>query len=136
MVTKKFLDTIVLFDGICNLCNEGVNFIIDHDPRKEFKFASLQSDAGIGLLKRAALPIADLSTIVLYDNGKFYTKSSAVLRIAGKLSYPWRLAKLLLVVPPFVRDPAYNFIGRNRYRWFGTKDACRVPTPELRERFL
>jgi predicted DCC family thiol-disulfide oxidoreductase YuxK len=128
--------SIVLFDGVCNFCNRSVNFIIDRDPRRRFRFAPLQSDTGKELLRRFDLPAEMLSTMVLIEGDRCYTKSSAGLRIARRLRWPWSLAAAFLIVPPPLRNVVYDFIARHRYRWFGKSESCRVPTPELRERFL
>lgn len=129
-------EAVVLFDGVCNLCNSSINFVIDRDPRGRLAFASLQSPAGQALLAEHGLPTSDFDTMVLIESGRTYLRSSAALRVLGKLRMPWRLLYPLLLIPPFVRNPVYNFIARRRYRWFGRLDACRVPTPELRRRFL
>ncbi len=130
---------VVLFDGVCNLCNAAVQWLIERDPSGRFRYASLQSEVARGLLAArlseeeiAALPDA----IVLIDGAGVYTRSAAALRIAGKLGLPWKALAAFLVVPGFVRDAAYRFIVRNRYRWFGHREACMVPTPELAGRFL
>jgi predicted DCC family thiol-disulfide oxidoreductase YuxK len=127
---------IVLFDGVCNLCNSSVNFLIDHDPHGRLRFAALQSETGQCLLRRFGLRTTDFDTLVLVDGRHCYTRSTAVLRIAARLEGPWRFAAGLLLLPAFLRDPLYNLLARRRYRWFGKSDACRMPTPELRARFL
>jgi predicted DCC family thiol-disulfide oxidoreductase YuxK len=129
-------ETIVLFDGVCNLCNAAVNFVIDRDPRGRIAFASLQSPAGQKLLAEHGLSTTDFDTMVLVSGGQVYTRSSAGLRILGKLRMPWPLLMPLLVVPSPLRNTVYNFIARRRYRWFGRSEACRVPTPEMQSRFL
>jgi predicted DCC family thiol-disulfide oxidoreductase YuxK len=126
---------IVLFDGVCNLCNSSVQFIIDRDPDAQFRFAPLQSDVGESLRARHEIP-EELDSIVLIDDGKAYWKSSAALRVARRLQGAWSLLFALIVVPPFVRNAIYGWIARNRYRWFGREDACRLPSPDLEERFL
>lgn len=129
---------IVLFDGVCNLCNGAVNFMIDRDPKGKLVFASIQSDAGKKVLAEhgIAVPEGDPSTIVLVVGGRTHEASGAALRIAARLSFPWFLLAAGLVVPWFLRDIVYYFVAKNRYRWFGKGDACRIPTPELRARFL
>jgi predicted DCC family thiol-disulfide oxidoreductase YuxK len=127
---------IVLFDGVCKFCNASVNFIIDHDPPGRVRFAALQSPTGQELLRRFGLKTNDFDTLVLVEGGRASTRSTAALRVASYLAAPWRFAAALLLLPPFLRDPLYNLLARNRYRWFGTLDACRVPTPEIRSRFL
>jgi len=127
---------IVFFDGVCNLCNGAVNFIIDRDPDAYFRFAPLQSDAADQMLSHTDAADADLSIIVLLEGGTMYTRSTAALRIARHLSGPWPLLSAFLVVPCPLRDAVYDWVAANRYRWFGRRDQCRVPTPVLKARFL
>ncbi len=129
---------VVLFDGVCNLCNGAVQFLVDRDPRARLRFASLQSARGAELLTAhgRAVPEGDPDTIVLIEDGVAYERSSAALRIARHLGGVWRLAYAFIVVPRPLRDLVYRFVAKNRYRWFGKTDECRVPTPELRARFL
>jgi predicted DCC family thiol-disulfide oxidoreductase YuxK len=126
---------IILFDGVCNLCNATVLFVLDRDPDCRFRFASLQSSAGRRLLGRAEVD-TDMSSIVLIENGRQYRSSTAALRIARKLSWPWPVLYLLIAVPRPLRDLVYGWVARNRYRWFGRTDTCRVPSPTLMHRFL
>lgn len=126
----------ILFDGVCNLCNAGVNFIIDRDKKGVFQFAALQSPNGKFLLNKFDLPTGELKTIVLIDQDKIYTKSTAVLHVAKQLSGLWRLLFVLIIIPRFMRDTCYNTIARNRYKWFGKTNACRVPTSNLKKRFI
>ena len=128
--------SIILFDGVCNLCNSSVNFIIDHDKRNDFRFASLQSEAGQDLLKKFHLNVKDFDSIILVENGKHYERSSAVLKIVKKFPGLWKLLYLFIIVPKPLRDFVYDIIADNRYKWFGKKESCRVPTPELKEKFL
>lgn len=127
---------IVLFDGVCNLCNHSVQFVIKRDAKNYFKFGALQSEKGKALLEQYKLPLDALDTVVLIEYGKAYTYSTAPLRIARKLSGLWPILSIFLLVPSFIRHPIYRWIGRNRYRWFGEKDSCMMPSPELRKRFL
>ncbi|MFT9849948.1 thiol-disulfide oxidoreductase DCC family protein [Aneurinibacillus sp. REN35] len=127
---------ILLFDGVCNLCNHAVLFIIKHDPKETIRFASLQSDIGQALVKQHGLLSHGLKSIVLIEANKAYTKSSAALKVARRLQRPWPLLYVFIAVPRPVRDIVYNWIARNRYRWFGKKEQCMIPTPELRKRFL
>jgi predicted DCC family thiol-disulfide oxidoreductase YuxK len=129
-------EPIVLFDGVCKFCNAGVNFLLDHDARRRLRFAPLQSEAGRALLGRFGLRTDDFDTIVLVENGRAYARSAAALRIARHLGGAWPLLAVLFAIPPFLRDGAYDLFARNRYRWFGKTDTCRVPTPEIRDRFL
>lgn len=127
---------IVLFDGICNFCNASVNFIIDRDPKKQIRFAPLQSEAGQRLLQKFNLSPIDLSTLILVEGETYYTKSTAALRIARMLKGFWSSLYGFIVIPSFIRDGIYDVIARNRYNWFGKMEVCRVPTDELKERFL
>jgi predicted DCC family thiol-disulfide oxidoreductase YuxK len=127
---------IVLFDGVCNLCHASVNFILDRDPAGQFRFASLQSPTGQDLLRRLNLPTDKLSTVVLVEGDRWHTKSSAALRIAWRLKAPWPLLAVFLLVPWPLRNLVYDLIARNRYRWFGKNETCRLPTPSVRQRFL
>ncbi len=127
---------IVLFDGVCNLCNTSVNFIIDHDPDGYFKFAPLQSDIGQRLLRRCGVEGDGLDSIVLIEGERAYHRSAAALRIARRLRGVWSWLYGLLIVPRPIRDRVYDWVARHRYRWFGRTDQCRIPTPELRRRFL
>src|SRR5258708_637506 len=125
---------IVLFDGVCNLCNGAVRFIAANDPGGHFAFLSLQSPRGAALLGPGSAPPA--ASIVVLDGGKRYEESDAVLHIAVNLRWPWPLAFGLILVPRNVRDAAYRWVARNRYGWFGRRDVCALPPPEWRERFL
>ena len=127
---------IVLFDGVCNLCDQSVQFIIKHDPKGRYKFAPLQSDIAKRLLKEHQLDEEDLERAVLIENGKAYTHSTASLRITKHLSGAWPLLYGFIIVPPFIRNAVYRWVARNRYHWFGQKDNCALPTPENKERFL
>lgn len=129
---------VVLFDGVCNFCNASVNFIIDRNPKDDLRFAPLQSEAARSLLKDVgvAIPEGDPDSILLVQNGKVYSHSGAALRIAAHLTFPWFLGVFGLLTPWFLRDLVYKFIAKNRYKWFGKSEACRVPTPEFRARFL
>ena len=127
---------IVLFDGVCNLCNSAVQFIIRHDKKNIFMFTSLQSDTGKKLLAQYDLPLNELNSFILIENNKAYTRSSGALRVIKKLKGLWPLLYGFIIVPKFIRDGVYNWVGRNRYKWFGKQDACMIPTPELKARFL
>jgi predicted DCC family thiol-disulfide oxidoreductase YuxK len=127
---------ILLFDGVCNFCNGAVNFVIDHDRGGRFRFASLQSDAGRELLRQHELGEMPLSTMVLIEAGRVYLDSEGVLRTARRLGGAFLLLVPFLLVPRGLRDAAYRAFARQRYRLFGRSDQCRVPTPEIRARFL
>jgi predicted DCC family thiol-disulfide oxidoreductase YuxK len=128
---------VVLFDGVCNLCNGAVNFIIDRDPAARFRFAALQSSQAAALLApHGRVPEVEPQSFILVEGGRMYERSTAALRIARRLPGAWKLFYAFIVIPRPVRDAAYRVIARNRYRWFGKAEACRMPTPELRARFL
>ena len=127
---------LILFDGVCNLCNGLVQFIIRRDPKGKFKFASLQSDVGRSLLKQFNIDPDLLHSIVVIDNGVAFQRSDAVLRIANYLGGGWKMLVAFNILPKFFRDAIYNVVATNRYRIFGKKDSCMIPTPELKERFI
>ena len=128
---------VILFDGVCHLCQASVKFIVQRDPAGIFRLASLQSEVGIGIIKSFGLePKAEPDSVVLIENGRVWQKSSAALRIARRLSGGWPLFYGLIVIPRVIRDPVYDWIARNRYRWFGRDDSCMLPGPDLRKRFL
>lgn len=139
---------VVLFDGVCTFCNGAVEFILDHEKRAVLRFAPLQSEPGVALLEAAAgasearalragaTGDGDPSTMVLVEDGRVFTHSTAGLRIARYLRAPFSWAIVLLLVPRFLRDAVYRWFAAHRYRWFGREETCRVPTPELRARFL
>ena len=127
---------LILFDGVCNLCNGFVQFIIRRDPAGRFRFAALQSEAGQALLAAHGLaPVAEPESVLLLSGGRLYSHSDAVLRIARELGGPWRLLGVGQLLPRRWRDAAYRFVARHRYRWFGRQDSCWLPTPELKARF-
>jgi predicted DCC family thiol-disulfide oxidoreductase YuxK len=128
--------SIILFDGVCNLCAWAVCFIIERDPQARFRFAPLQSDAGRQLLTKHALDRTCLDSFVLIEAGKAHIESSAALRVSRHLSGAWPAFYLFILMPRALRDPIYRFIAQHRYRWFGSADSCLMPTPELRARFL
>jgi predicted DCC family thiol-disulfide oxidoreductase YuxK len=126
------MPSVVLFDGVCNLCNGIVRFIVARDPAGHFHFASLQSDAARRLLQEAVPP----ETIVLIEEGKSYSKSAAALRIARGMRFPWPLLYAFAMVPRPLRDLVYDWVARHRYGWFGRQETCMLPAPELRNRFI
>ncbi len=129
-------NNIILFDGVCNLCNSSVQFVIRHDKGATFKFASLQSEFGQKMLGEEQLPVDDLRSFILIEEGKSYIRSTAALRVARKLNGAWPLLYSFIIIPRFIRDAVYDLIARNRYKWFGKQEACWVPTPELRSRII
>jgi predicted DCC family thiol-disulfide oxidoreductase YuxK len=129
-------DNVILFDGFCNLCSATVQFVIKRDKKNKFKFASLQSVFGQSILHRFHLSPHDLNSFILYKNGKIYLRSTGALLVAKELPGVWPLLSAFIIVPPLFRDAVYNFISKNRYRWFGKKNECWLPTPLLREKFI
>jgi len=127
---------LILFDGVCNLCNGSVRFVIAHDPEARLTFASLQSDEGQRVLRDLGLPTADFDSFVYINGGHVYQRSAGALHVLKDLAGPWKLMYAFIVVPRPLRDFIYDLISKYRYRWFGKLDACIVPTPELRKRFL
>lgn len=128
---------IILFDGVCNLCNNAVNFIIEHDKKDVFRFASLQSEIGQKLTSERGIDPAELDSIVLIEPGvAYFKKSTAALEISKELSGGYSMLKYLSFLPEALRDGVYDLIANNRYKWFGKKDACMIPTPELKAKFL
>src|SRR5271166_355157 len=127
---------LVLFDGVCQFCNSSVNFIIDHDPQKHFCFATLQSPLGQAMLERFDLADKHVDSVIVIEKKHCYLKSTAALRIARHLQSPWPVLSLFIMVPQPLRDSGYDWLARHRYQWFGKLDQCRIPTPEVRERFV
>ncbi len=133
--TEIAQEKIIFFDGVCNLCNVSVNFIIDWDKRNYFKLAALQSDLAGVLLPAHGIDPEKLESIVLYTPERVYRRSRAALEIARQLGGAWPLLYGFIIVPAVIRDVVYDWIARNRYRWFGKREACRMPTPEITAKF-
>ncbi len=127
---------IVLFDGVCNLCNSSVQFIIKRDKKKQFLFASLQGKFGQEFLKKNNLPADNFNSFILLEDEKIFIRSSGALRMLKHLGGGLSLLYGFIIVPKFVRDAVYNLIAKNRYKWFGKKEECWLPTPDLKARFL
>ena len=128
------MQSVLLFDGVCTLCNGSVRFVIERDSGGRFQFAPLQSEAARRLLEKAPQPLPD--SLVLVEDGRLFTRSTAVLRIARGLRFPWPLAYVFVAVPRPLRDWVYDILASHRYRWFGRRDVCMEPTPDLLSRFL
>jgi predicted DCC family thiol-disulfide oxidoreductase YuxK len=126
---------VIVFDGVCNLCTGSVLFILKRDKEKKFLFASLQSKYGQDLLKQFGLPINTFNSFILYQDEKIYTRSTAALKMFQQLD-GWKWIKVFEIVPKFIRDAVYNLVANNRYKWFGKKEECWIPTRELKARFL
>ncbi len=127
---------IILFDGVCNLCNGAVTYIIKRDKKNVFKFAALQSEIGQELVLKFKIDTSKVDSIILIDGEKHYEKSSAALRISKDLSGAYPLLFGFMIVPKFIRNAVYDYIARNRYKWFGKKESCMIPTAELKSKFL
>ncbi|MCM5662905.1 thiol-disulfide oxidoreductase DCC family protein [Galbibacter mesophilus] len=135
---KETNKKIILFDGVCNLCNNSVQFVIKRDTKNVFQFASLQSDIGMKLLAERNIDPNETDSIVLIEpNIAYYTKSDAAIEIAKELGGGWQLLSVFdYILPKSIRDTIYDFIAKNRYKWFGKKEACPLPTPEQKAKFL
>ena len=128
--------SIIIFDGICNLCNSSVRFIIKNDPKEHFVFASLQSDAAKEILLQLADEKFSDDSIVLIENGKIHVGSTAALKILRRLNHPVKLFYCFIVLPKKIRDYVYQYIAKNRYKWFGKRKKCMIPTAEIKGRFI
>ena len=129
-------ENIVIFDGVCNLCEFSVNFIFERDSAGQFYFTPAQSPLGASLLRRFGINTSRLDTVVLVRDGKAYTRSAAAIEIAARLDMPWNLLTVFKAVPESLRDMLYDLIAQNRYQLFGKKEACMLPSEALRKRFL
>lgn len=130
------MQSVILFDGLCNLCNGAVQFTIERDKQNLFRFASLQSNYAVEKITPFNIASENLDSFILLENGKVYLRSTAALRVAKKLNGLWPLLYGFIIVPRFIRDTVYNYIAKNRYKWFGKQESCWVPTPELKSKFL
>jgi len=126
---------VILFDGVCNFCNGAINFVIKQDKKAHFQFASLQSTCADQLLKPHGV-LKKFDSFVLIENNQVFQKSAAALKVMQRLPWYWQWTQVFWTVPKFIRDAVYDVIAKNRYRWFGKKDQCMIPTPEMRSRFL
>lgn len=128
--------SIILFDGVCNLCNSSINFVIRHDKKNQFRFTTLQSKTGRELLQKYNIDNITTDSFVLVENNKAYTRSTAALRVCKKLNKLYPLFYSFIIIPSLIRNFVYDLIARNRYKWFGKRDQCMIPTDELRSKFL
>jgi predicted DCC family thiol-disulfide oxidoreductase YuxK len=126
---------VILFDGVCNLCNKSVQFVIKRDPLGKFNYASLQSEFGQSLLKQFNLPVDNFASFILFQDDQVYIKSTGALKMLSQLN-GWKWTKVFYIIPRFIRDGVYNIIAKYRYKWFGKRDECMIPTKELQARFL
>ncbi|MEL0456147.1 DCC1-like thiol-disulfide oxidoreductase family protein [Flavobacteriaceae bacterium SZ-1-7] len=128
---------LILFDGVCNLCNSSVQYVIKHDKMNQFMFTALQSETGKEIIDEFNIDTSKIDSILLYNPQKGIDyKSTAALKIGSKLGFPRNLIGVFFIVPTFIRNWVYDFIAKNRYKWYGKKDACMIPTPELKSKFL
>lgn len=129
---------VILFDGVCNLCNSSVLFVIKRDKADKFLFAPLQGEFGQQLINEFNIDTTKTDSILLFNNEKrkVHSKSTAALRVASHLGFPLNLVVVFYIIPKFIRDWIYDFVAKNRYKWFGKKEACMIPTPELKSKFL
>ncbi|MCM4170936.1 DUF393 domain-containing protein [Arenibacter sp. TNZ] len=128
---------IILFDGVCNLCNSSVQYVIKHDTRNDFRFATLQGEIGKKLAEERGIDLSMVDSIILIEPGvAYYTKSTAALKIAQSFGGAWQFASVLEWIPEKIRNWVYDYVAKNRYQWYGKKEACMVPTPELKSKFL
>jgi predicted DCC family thiol-disulfide oxidoreductase YuxK len=130
------MPSVILFDGVCNLCNGFVRFVIARDPDAHFRFGPLQSEAAQRLIGAAQIRGTVPDSVVLVEDGRVWTESSAALRVFRRLRFPWPLAFVFVLVPSPLRNWVYRIVARNRYRWFGRREVCMVPTADLNNRFL
>jgi predicted DCC family thiol-disulfide oxidoreductase YuxK len=127
---------IIFFDGVCNLCTGAVQFVLKRNKKNNILFASLQSSTGQAFLEAYNLPVENFTSFIFVENGKLYKQSTAALRMLKYLYWPWPILYAFIIVPPFIRNAVYNWIAKNRYKWFGKQEVCWLPTPELKTRFL
>ena len=128
--------SIILFDGVCNFCNSAVNFVIKRDKNNLIQFSPLQTEIAHELLARHKLPTEDMKSFIFIEEGKSYTQSTAALKVCKYLTGLWPLLYSFIIIPHFIRDGIYKWIAKNRYKWFGQKNECMIPTPELQAKFL
>jgi predicted DCC family thiol-disulfide oxidoreductase YuxK len=127
---------IVFFDGICILCNRTVDFLISKDRKKKLKFASLQSDIAMEIIPPELFNGKDMNTVIFNDQGRYYTRSAAILKVLGHLPFPYNMSVVFMIVPPFLRDRIYHIISVKRYQWFGKQETCRMPDKETAGRII
>lgn len=132
----KIPDNLILFDGVCNFCSTLVQFVIRHDPEAKFRFAAIQSEIGREIYQSHGLDPAELETFVFIADGKVLLRSDAAIEVVSRFGGAWTIVAIFRLVPRVARDFVYSTIARNRYRWFGRKEVCMMPTPEIEERFL
>ena len=133
---KNIPQPLLLFDGVCNLCNSSVQFVIKYDTKKQFHFSSLQSDAAKEILLQFGETNLNLDSVILISDEKIYSKSSAILRVLKLLGGFYSIGIIFYIIPKFIRDKIYDFVAKNRYKWYGKRESCMLPNKELKNRFL
>jgi len=136
MSTSEVQNPVILFDGVCNLCNGSILFILNRDPSGIFRFAPLQSETGKNLLSKFDLPNDKLDSIILVENNEYYLRSTAALKILRRLGTLWKIVYVFMLVPRPVRDYIYDIVARNRYKWYGKRAECMIPSSDIESRFL
>ena len=131
----KEQNPIILFDGVCNLCNGTVDFLLKRDCKKQFRFASIQSESAKLLIRKFQISV-ETDSVILIKSNQVYFESDAAIEIAGMLPFPWKMAVIFRFIPKKMRDSIYRWIAKNRYRWFGKRDICRIPDPSEKESFI
>jgi len=134
--SEGFCKNVILFDGVCNLCNDVVNLLLDLDINKVLYFSSLQSDFGQSVLRKFNLPTNNFNSFIFLKKGKIYQKSDGALEVCRTLGRFWKILYFFKIIPTFARDAVYEWVAKNRYQWFGKKEFCRMPIPDLQARFL
>nr|WP_121315084.1 thiol-disulfide oxidoreductase DCC family protein [Flavobacterium sp. 102] len=128
---------IILFDGVCNLCNSSVQYVIKRDPKDVFRFVPLQSELGLKIIKHIGIDTTNTDSIIMYEPTKaYYYKSEAALKIINEFGGVYSLLQILTIFPKFISNTVYDYVARNRYKWYGKQEACMIPTPELKAKFL
>ncbi|NQX86835.1 MAG: thiol-disulfide oxidoreductase DCC family protein [Flavobacteriaceae bacterium] len=127
---------LILFDGVCNLCNNTVQYVIQRDHKNKYLFASLQSKVGKQIIEAFNIDTTKTDSILLYSNGQLYSKSTAALKVAATLGFPTNVLAISLIIPAFIRNVVYDYIAKNRYKWYGKKKDCMIPSPELKSKFI
>ena len=136
MSTSEVQNPVILFDGVCNLCNGSILFILNRDPSGIFRFAPLQSETGKNPLSKFDLPNDKLDSIILVENNEYYLRSTAELKILQRLGALWKIVYVFMLVPRPVRDYIYDIVARNRYKWYGKRAECMIPSSDIESRFL
>ena len=133
---EEITPAVLLFDGVCNLCNGSVQFILKHEKSEKLKFSAIQSEAGQKLLSQHNIDPEQTNSVILVSDGVVYTESDAVAKVSEFLKFPYTLGRYMKVAPRGIRNAIYKKVATNRYKWFGQKESCMIPTPDLRNRFL